>query len=142
MAEKPFKKSTVAEINARVSEVTAWMLDGDTRSDIVRHGSKWGVSSRQIDDYMAMATAAIKEVNQLTLQENQGTILRNLWQLFKESRIEGDRAEQHKVLMSIAKLKGLDQMTVNHVIEDKRELSDMSDEQLEAIIVDVPKELS
>lgn len=155
--EKPFKKSTVAEIDNRVSEVMALLLSGTTRSGIVRHGSKWGVSSRQIDDYIAAATKEIKEVNSLTLQENQGIILSNLWALFKQCSgtfleadeklglqakyIPPDTAEQHKILMSIAKLKGLDQMTVNHIIEDKRELAEMTDEELEAIIVEAPKEL-
>lgn len=136
MGDKPFKKSTDAEVSARVTTVTGYLMDGYTKSDIIRFTSSWSVSSRQIETYIAQATAAIKEVNQLTLQENQGMILRNLWQLFKDARIAEDRPEQHKVLMSIAKLKGLDQMTVNHFIEDKRELAEMSDEELEAIIVE------
>lgn len=130
------EKSTNAELMNRVAEVSTLLLEGRTRFYIIQYGSKWNLSDRQIDDYISMANKNLKEVNMLSLQENQATIVNGLWELFRAARSADDVSEQHKILMSIAKLKGLDQMTVNHIIEDKRELAEMTDEELDAIIVD------
>jgi hypothetical protein len=127
-------KSTKIEVLQRVSEVQKLLLDGYTRSYILQYGSKWSLSDRQIDDYIRMANDQIKEVNLATLQDNLGMISANLWQLFREARVKDNISEQHKILMSLAKLKGLDQMIINHVIEDKRELADMSDAELDSIL--------
>ena len=109
-------------------------MQGYTRSHIVQHGSKWKISSRQIDDYIHQATNIIKEVNLTTLQDNQGVVISQLWSLFREAREAKNLPEQHKLILSIAKFKGLDQVTINHVIEDKREMADMTDEELDAIL--------
>lgn len=127
-------KSSKAEVNQRVTEIQALIMSGYTRSYMLQYGSKWKISDRQIDDYIKMATTVIKEINQSTLQDNQAIITGQLWDLFRAARADANVAECHKILMSIAKLKGLDQHTVNHVIEDKRELSDMSNEQLDSIL--------
>lgn len=132
--DKDSLKSTKAQVNQRVSEVQALLLQGLTRSYILRYASKWKVSDRQVDDYIRMATEMIKEVNTATLQDNMGVITANLWGLFRTARTANNVAEAHKILVSIAKLKGLDQSIVNHIIEDKRELADMSDQELDTIL--------
>lgn len=127
-------KSTVVEINQRVSEVQGLLLQGRTRSAIVQYGSKWKISSRQIDDYIAKATELVKEVNALSTQHNLGIITNNLWDVYREARSVGNLAEASKVLMNIAKLRGLDQTTINHVIDDKRDLQELSDHDLDALL--------
>ena len=132
-------KCDKSETNQRITEIVQLKLTGHTRSYILEYATeKWAISEHRVDQLIALATQCLKEVNQLTLQDNQAIIVGSLWDLFRQARIENDRPEQHKILMSIAKLKGLDQMTVNHVIEDKRELAEMSDEELDAIIIDTP----
>ena len=133
VTEKPFK-STNAEVNQRVAEIQDLILQGYTRSHILQYGSKWKVSDRQIDDYLGQAKMALKEINQATIGDNQAIIINGLWGLFRAARADGNIAEQHKILMSIAKLKGLEQQTINHVIEDKRQLQDLSDSELDAIL--------
>jgi hypothetical protein len=55
-------KSTRAEIEARIGEVYKLLLRRDSYRTIVRYGStKWGVSSRQIDDYIAQARDRLRE---------------------------------------------------------------------------------
>lgn len=132
--DKEHVKSTKAQLNQRVSEVQALLLQGFTRSYIIQYGSKWKITDRQVDDYIKMATEMIKEVNTATLQDNMGVITANLWDLFRTARTANNVAEAHKILVSIAKLKGLDQSVVNHIIEDKRELADMSDQELDSIL--------
>ena len=60
----------------------------------------------------------------------------NLWEAFRQAKAEKNLSEQHKILMSLAKLKGLDQHTVNHVIEDKRQFSDLSDAELYRMLME------
>ncbi len=128
---KKIVKSTKAELDQRVSEVQALLLQGYTRSYILQYGSKWGISDRQIEEYMAKASINLKEINSITLQENMALIASNLWDLFRKAKVDNDLSEQHKILMSLAKLKGLDQQAIHHIIEDKRELADMTDEDLD-----------
>ena len=132
--EKTVKKSTNAEINQRVSEVQILQLEGRTRSYILQYGSKWSVSDRMIDDYISQATVITKEVNSLSIQDNTSIIVNNLWKLYRASQSVGDVKNAHSVLMSIAKIKGLDQQTINHIIEDKRDLEDLSDSDLDDIL--------
>ena len=129
-------KSTQAELNQRVSEVQALLLQGYTRSHILQYGSKWGVSDRQIEEYMSKATINLKEINSITLESNMALIASNLWDLFRKARAENNLSEQHKILMSLAKLKGLDQHAIHHVIEDKRQFSDLSDAELDRMLME------
>ena len=134
LVQKITTKSTNAELNQRVSEVQQLQLEGRTRSYILQYGSKWNVSVRQIDDYISHATTITKEVNLATLQDNTGVIINNLWTLYRTANSSGDIKNAHSVLMSIAKIKGLDQQTINHIIEDKRDLEDLSDSDLDDIL--------
>ena len=127
-------KSTNAEVEQRVSEVQQWLLEGYTRAYILKYAAKWGKSDSMVDQYISKATANIKEVNMWTLQDNLAMICSGLWEVFRKAKIDNNLSEQRQVLMSIAKLKGLEQHTVNHVIEDKRDLQDMTDDQLDAIL--------
>lgn len=127
-------KSTKAEYDQRVSEVQELLLSGRTRSFIIQYGSKWQVSDRQIDDYISSATKVIKEILLGKLEDNMAIISNNLWELFRFNKSEGNTAECHKILMSLAKLKGLDQQVINHVIDDKRELAHMTDAELERLL--------
>lgn len=131
--DKAFK-STKAEVNQRVTEVQDLIMKGFTRTDILQYGSKWDVSDRTIDEYLAGARRALKEINSSTLQDNQAIIVGGLWGIYRSAINGGNLAEAHKVLMSIAKLKGLEQTTINHIIEDKRELETLSDTELDAIL--------
>lgn len=134
VTDKPFK-STKVEIDQRVSEIQGLILDGYTKTHLVRYGSsKWKVSERQVEDYISMARKVLAETNQATLEDNLALVTSNLWELFRANKASGNITECHKILMSLAKIRGLDQSTINHVIEDKRELSEMSDEQLDQIL--------
>lgn len=154
---EPPRTSTDAEIELRIAEIESLLIQGYTRSELLRHTSKWQVSSRTVDTYQALALERIQEVNKLTLKQNQGIMTKALWKLFRQAMerfedgpiilTDSERnqtgaidhrpkylAEANKVLAQLCKIKGVDQITVNHIIEDKRELQAMSDEDLEMII--------
>lgn len=127
-------KSTKAQIEQRLKEVQELLLDGRTRSFIVQYGSKWQVSDRQIDDYIAQATAIIKEINLASVQDNLALITANQWTLYRKAITDNNIPVARQLLMDLAKLRGLDQATINHIIEDKRELSDLSNADLEKLL--------
>lgn len=127
-------KSTKAQIEQRLKEVQELLLDGRTRSFIVQYGSKWQVSDRQIDDYIAQATAIIKEINLASVQDNLALITANQWTLYRKAITDNNIPVARQLLMDLAKLRGLDQATINHIIEDKRELSNLSNADLEKLL--------
>lgn len=127
-------KSTQAELSLRVSEIQSLILQGYTRSHILKHASKWNLSDTQVDLYTAKAKEQIKEINQASLQDNLAVITTNQFQLFIQAKKDGNLAVARQLLMDLAKLKGLEQSTINHIIEDKRELETLSDDELSSIL--------
>jgi len=120
-------KASDAEIELRIHEVKNLLSDGCTRADIVRYtAKKWGLAKRQTDEYITRAKEELRELN--------SAITSCLWKLYKKA--EDAPAVQHQIIMSIAKMQGLDQQIINHVIEDKRELSETDVEALEAVLLE------
>jgi hypothetical protein len=129
-------KATDVEVERRVSEVRDLLLRGKQRYEIVQYCAKYNLSLRAIDTYIKTATDQVKEHNKATFQENMAVITGALWRLHDECLMTGDKSEQRAILMSLAKLKGLDQQTINHVIEDKRDLEGEDPDELEAVVIE------
>lgn len=56
-------KATIAEIDRRVTEVYKLLCRGANRAQVVRHCSdKWGIGSRQAENYMARARKQMREL--------------------------------------------------------------------------------
>lgn len=134
-------KSTKAEINQRVNEISNLLLVGYTRSYILQYASKWQISDRHVDEYIKRAWQNIKEINDLTLQDNLSMITNQLWDLYRDARANNDRANANKALAQLAKIKGLEVHTINHVIEDTREFEKLTNEELDQLIEDNREEL-
>ena len=134
--KKSNPKSGKAVNSQRVTEVQALLLEGFTRSSILQYASKkrWSVSDRSVDEYISKAWLNIKEINQATLQENMAIITGKLWEVYRKASKAQDLTEQRQALMAIAKIKGLDTLNVNMVVEDQRELAQMSDQELDQIL--------
>lgn len=127
-------KSTKAEVNQRVSEVQALLLEGRTRSYILKYAEKWKMSDSMIDQYIFKANNIIQEINKQSTEHNLGIITNGLWDLYRRAIEQNNVQAANKVLMDIAKLRGLEQSTINHVIEDKRELAELTDEELDKLL--------
>jgi len=128
------KKATVPVAHDRTNQVQALLQEGRTRSYILQNTSEWGLSDRQIDAYIHRAMDRIKEINKVTLEENMALITNELWELVRTAKISGDGNLVAKGLAQLAKIKGLEELTINHVVKDKRELSDANDEDLDDFI--------
>lgn len=131
------KRSDFIELSQRVGEVVQLKLDGFTRTHIQEYGqAKWGVVTSTVDNYIALANDRLEEINEANIQQHLSTISTNLWDLYRKAAKLNLISEQHKILMSIAKLRGLDQITVKHIVDDKRDHATMSDDELDQIISD------
>lgn len=118
----------------RTNEVQALLQSGRTRAYILQSTSDWGLDERTIDAYIRRAMDRIKEINKVTIEENMALITNELWDLVRTAKISGDGNLVAKGLAQLAKIKGLEELTINHVVQDKRELSDANDEDLDDFI--------
>lgn len=120
--------SNQAEVNHRVTQIQNWLLMGHTRPEILQFASEWGVSDRQVEEYLRRAYEALKEFNRTTVNENRAIVLGQLWQSVRLSRAAMDERLVQSGLAQISKITGLEKTTL--VVDDKRELEDLSDEEI------------
>jgi hypothetical protein len=112
------KKSTNAEFENRNTEVYRFLLNGMTRQEILEKCSVWELTDRQVDTYIANAKEKIREHNAVERQDNMAVITANFWELYRIAKNDNDIAEARQILNSLAKLKGLEETTVNHIVSD------------------------
>lgn len=125
-------KSTKAELIQRVTEVGELLLEGRTRHEIFRIvTTKYSCSERTVDDYIALARVEIEEINKSRLEHDVSILMRNLWKLYREADKTSDKLA---VVKEIMRIKGIGSTNLNLFIEDKRELSEMSDEELASML--------
>lgn len=132
LTEEPFvkpKKCDAAETSRRLQEIIDLKLLGNTRSQILQFCAKYELCDRRIDELIRQANEKIREINQISAQENLALITRNLWDLYSKSAFVSDK---RAILMSIAKLNGLEENKI--ILEDKRELKEVSDEEIDKLI--------
>lgn len=122
-------RSTSSEVENRVSEVCVLLLEGKTRTQILKKCAKWKTTNRQIDSYIAEAKAEIREINEITREDALAFVSSNLVDIYLRAKLDGNIGEARKILMDFAKVKGLEQTTINHTINN-RPLKDMSDVEL------------
>lgn len=86
-ADKPLK-STVIEVEARVSTVLSLLVAGCTRREIIRYAAEkttWGVCERQIENYIAAANRAFEELSKTSRAREIGRALARLDDLYAKS---------------------------------------------------------
>lgn len=127
------KKSTIAEMDNRISAVVELISNGYSRPEILQHAAKsWGLATRATDELIARARAEIIEINRETLIETISVLVRNFWKQYRKADQKDDVYGATMVLKEIARVKGLDYQTL--VVEDRRELKDLSDVELDKLL--------
>jgi len=127
------KRSSQVRLEHRVTEVQKALLNGHTRSAILEQFKSWEVSDRQIDTYIKQATDNIREINGIRREDNLATIVSNQWELFRSLKNDNQLGEARKVLMDIARLRGLDEQTIQHFVNE-RPLKDIPDTELDQVL--------
>lgn len=116
-----YKKSTNLEIEERVSQIFRWRLEGLQRHDILRNASElgWNVSDRQVDTYIGEAKARLVEFNKDTQEHD----LAYLTSLHFENYKTAEPRDRTAILREIARLKGLDEITIRVTERPLKEVS-------------------
>lgn len=127
------KSISAAEVEARVIEVERLYLLGYTTREINVLCKHWGVTPRTINNYISTAKQRTNEINKETVEDTRDMILKNLWCLFQQAK--ENSKEKHRLLLSIAKVVGLDKVHLNVNLTGERLLKDLSSEDLHAIVV-------
>lgn len=130
--EKELIKCTDAQMEDRVEKVLSLLMMGRPRSYVVRYAAKeWGIASRTVDKLLAKAKEELKEINKGTREENIEQIMANFWYIYRRAMEKHEYNLALSVLKEVAKVKGLNEVLVTHTIEDKRDIIDVSDQDLE-----------
>lgn len=121
-------------VTARIKEVKEWLLLGYTRSEVLQLSSKFKVSDRMVDEYIKQARDQIREVNQFETKDMLDELVASQRVLYRAAIATKDLKLARQLLMDMAKLRGLDQTTVNVNVQRDEDLMKMSDEQLDSIL--------
>lgn len=106
-------RSSEHEHDQRLKLVYEALLLGETRWEIIQKGSKWEISERSIDEYIATARKLLQEINSHSYEENRMLVLRNLWTVYKAALNANNIKEQRMCLSDIADITGLKSLTIN-----------------------------
>lgn len=136
-AEK-LKRTSKGEVDRRIKQIVQFYQDGRTRTFVHQYAAiqGWDLHESRIDHYIAEANKLILEYNKANLEENLAIISGNYWSLYREAMVQNNLAEARQAMTALAKLKGLDKLVINHVIDDRRDTEALSDEELDALLAE------
>lgn len=113
MGHKGAPRANEAEMEKRTSEILDLLLQGHTRSQIIKVCKGWKISPRGIDGYISAANIEIREINQAEREDNLARIKSNLWKLYRLAIGMDDRQEARTLLRDISAICGLEEKVVN-----------------------------
>jgi hypothetical protein len=111
MADRP----TDAVFMDRVTTVYTDLVKGKRRSDILQYASKWGVTDRTIDNYIARANALLEEQAQIVRGRELGKANARYDLLFGLALDKDDLATALRAESERAKLWGLNAPTQTEI---------------------------
>jgi hypothetical protein len=124
-------RASESEIEARVTKIVEFILDGRTRSYILNHAAReWHLSRSAVDVYIKQANEQVAEINEASRAHNLAIITNAQWNLYRIAVKKNNEVLARQLLVDMAKLRGLEEQTINHIIE-KRELGTITDDELE-----------
>lgn len=142
VVERGSYKCTNAESSLRINKVLEMILSGHTNGQIKHFCAlNYKIEVRHSETIIAKATQRIKEINDKDNEKTLSIVLMNYWKLYRKATGDGDISLCIQILEKISKLKGLDQITVNHVFfGDSKEASEISEEIIDAEFEDAESE--
>lgn len=129
-------KCSSSETEHRIKRICELKLEGFTRHHILQYAEQtWKIREDRTDQLIGKANQRIKELNTVGIQENMALVVSNLWDLYREARMQGDRKSALTALAQISKIKGLEQITINHNLEPS-ELMGLTNEDLDKLLIE------
>lgn len=125
----------------RVLEIIPLLLDGYSRQEILIHCAKWKIHDRTVDKYIKIAIEKVIQINTTSIEQNLAIITTNLWRLYRKAKEKDDPKEQHRLLMSLSKILGLDKLSLHiNTSDNKRLLKNLPTEALDKLLEDQNEE--
>lgn len=112
---KTTKKSTKGKIAERVAEIIPMILEAKRRTDIIRFGSeKWGITERQVENYITKANNFLKERAEKDMDLNYSKAVHRYEELYRKSLEKKDLKTCVTINEKLAHLQGLDKTQIEH----------------------------
>lgn len=133
MADKA-QKPTFAEREQRLKIVHKMLLDGKSRPDIMEYCSKnYNLKRAATDNLIQECTHEIEQDFKAVKGGRIAGLFNKLSDVYGRSLEMDNLAVARQVIMDEAKLLGADNHAKTHIIDDKRELSETNDDDLETL---------
>ena len=128
------ERATDSVVEQRVSQVYEMLLRGYSRSEVFRFASeqKWGITERQVENYIARATEAIREDSEERREQEFARAVLDLYRLYRRCLKDNQLKTALECRKEIHKLYGLYAPTKN--VNINSDVSKLSDTEIEAEI--------
>lgn len=108
-------KSTKSKVRERVAEIVPMLIEARRRVEIVRYGSeKWGVSERQVENYIHKANVYLKERAERDMELSYSKAVHRYEMLYAESLKKKDLKTCVMINEKLSHLQGLNKTQVEH----------------------------
>lgn len=132
LPENKSPKATQVEMEQRVNYVLELILEAHRPSEILRLvAERYKISYRSCEELWARAKQRMIENNRQTIEESAAEISAHYWDIINQTKKVKEFSTSISALKEVSKLKGLDQVTVNHNINVK-EFDNMPDDAIDA----------
>lgn len=130
-------KATHVEMEQRINYCLELILEAHRPSEILRIiAERYKISYRSCEEVWARAKHRMIENNRQTLEESAAEISAHYWDIINQTKKVKEFNTSIAALKEVSKLKGLDQVTVNHVVHNNKELEEIPIDAIEAELVD------
>ena len=108
-------KSSQNIVNKRIIVISEMMIEGKNRQNILQFNSEnWGLSERQIDNYISKATSIIKSELIKDVEFDYSKAVRRYEDLYKLSLNKKDYKTAMSINEKLTALQGLNKIQVEH----------------------------
>ena len=106
-------KSNAAQMQVRIDAVFELLLQGVSRRGALQYAARngWGVSPRQVDNYIRAAKTELARLAEVDRREELGTATAQLRMLFMRALAKGDLRSARAIRKDLTALLGLEAPT-------------------------------
>jgi len=112
-------KADRQESDRRVRQVSNWLLDGESSSDIIKYCEEnWQIKQVQAYAYIEKARKLWDEINQNELVYNLTWHIQTRRKLLNKCIKDGDKSNARQVLNDLADIQGISRNRIEHTGKD------------------------
>ena len=116
-------KADRQESDRRVRQVSNWLLDGESSSDIIKYCEEnWQIKQVQAYAYIEKARKLWDEINQNELVYNLTWHIQTRRKLLNKCIKDGDKSNARQVLNDLADIQGISRNRIEHTGKDGGEI--------------------